>query len=200
MGVIPTKRKQGIGSLLFDRLVKDSLKINPTIELFANLGADRIYRRYGFSNQYKAFKIDLSAPEYIKTKFSFHIAKEIPKNILALDKEAMGIDRAEYLKYLLIGKDCEIVYSKELGKESYAIKTGNLIGPMIAKTEEMAIQLIYQMYQLNAFQMIVPNRVTTIIDKIFQPVKQHECIKMNYGEPIRNRFDWIWSYNSFAHG
>ena len=199
MGINPKKRQQGLGSKLFDRLVEEALKYYPTIELFANLGADRIYRKLGFSDQFRVFKIELGLHDEIELQYDFQVSKKIPEWIFAYDKEAIGYDRSSLLKYLVDEEDCNIVYLEEKGKECYAIKTGTIIGPMIATTDEVALQLIGQMIKLNAVQMTVPESILPKLEK-YQPVKQHECIKMIYGEPIKDRSEWIWSYNSFAHG
>ena len=200
MGVDPSKRKQGIGSKLFDKLVKVAIEYYPTIELFANLGADRIYRKSGFIDQFRVNKIEFSLPNEFKTQFNFQKSKKIPDWLFTFDKEAMGYDRSSLLKYLVEGEDCCIVYLEEKGKECYAIKTGPILGPMIAKTDEIAIQLIGQMLKLKANQMIVPEGILPKIEENYPFIKQHECIKMIYGKPIKDRSEWIWGYNAFAHG
>lgn len=200
MGIIPTKRKQGIGSILFERLVKDASSINPTLELFANLGADRIYRKYGFKDQFRAFIVELSKSEGIESNVDFKESQTIPQWVYQFDKEAMGYDRSEFLNYLLRKEDSSIIYFEEKGQNCYAIKTGKLIGPMIAQTDEIALQLFDKLSSLKAIELVLPEKVMTKLEEKYEVTKKHECIKMIYGEPIKNQSDWIWSYNSFAHG
>ncbi|MHA1124343.1 MAG: GNAT family N-acetyltransferase [Candidatus Heimdallarchaeota archaeon] len=200
MGVDPSKRKQGIGSKLFDKLVKVAIEYYPTIELFANIGADRIYRKYGFVDQFRAYKIELSLPDKFNVRYDFQESKKVPNWVFAFDKEAIGYDRSSLLKFLVDDEDSCIVTLEEKGKECYAIKTGSILGPMIAKTDEIALQLIGYMLKLKAQQLTVPESILPKIEENFPYVKQHECIKMIYGEPIKDRSEWIWSYNSFAHG
>jgi len=200
MGIIPPKRKQGLGSKLFDKLVVDALTFYPTIELFANLGPDRIYRKYGFVDQFKAFRVELSTPQGIELEYDLQVSEKIPQWIYQFDKEAMGYDRSVFLNYLINKEDSSVVYFEEKGKECYAIKNGQLIGPVIAKTDEIASQLICKLYLLNARHMIISERIFSKLEGKYRPIKQQECIKMIYGPPIKDRSDWVWGYNSFAHG
>ncbi|MGC9781432.1 MAG: GNAT family N-acetyltransferase [Candidatus Heimdallarchaeota archaeon] len=63
LGVLLSQRKRGIGTSIFKKLLEEAEKHNPTIELFSNLGADSIYRRCGFKEEFNAFILKLTKPD-----------------------------------------------------------------------------------------------------------------------------------------
>ena len=65
VGVLRSVWKQGIGTKLFQFILNEAEKYNPTIELFANPGADSVYRKLGFKDQFLTYKVELTCSKEI---------------------------------------------------------------------------------------------------------------------------------------
>jgi len=196
IGVIPTYRKRGIGTLIFKRILEEAYKNNPTVDLFSNLGIEDLYRKFGFDDEFYTHILELPKFETeIQLKVETFKSK-IPSWIYELDKEAIGFDRSKLLDYLTEEQETTIVSFERNG---FAICNDGRIGPMIAKNQEAAKQIFDYLLLSGTKRVIAPERHETFLEQ-YQPKKIQTCLKMTYGEMIKSIPSWIWSYRSFASG
>jgi GNAT superfamily N-acetyltransferase len=196
IGVLPTLRRRGIGSFIFEKILDEASKNNPTIDLFSNLGIENLYRKFGFEDEYYTHILELAK---FDTEIQLKVETlelKIPSWIYELDKEAMGYDRSKLLDYLAEEQNTTIVSFERSG---YAICTDGRIGPMIAKNKQAAKQIFDHLLSSETKRVITPEKYMNFLTQ-YQPKKIQSTIKMTFGEPIENIPDWIWSYSSFAFG
>lgn len=194
LGVLPNFRRLGIGSNLFNRLVKQASTHNSTIELFANLGADKIYRRSGFQDEYHAHIFELN--HHVETldpdvKIS---TSSIPSWVYEIDRKAMGFDRSNLLNLLIELQGTSLVYIEHDG---YALVTENTIGPLIAKDLDVVKSLVCHSISDGSKRILSLTEFETEF-RILSPKKVHTCIKMKFGNPIKAKSSLVWGYHSFA--
>jgi predicted N-acetyltransferase YhbS len=194
LGVLPNFRKLGIGTKLFDKLVQQASIHNPTIELFANLGADKIYRRFGFEDEFHThiFELDRQLGN-INSDVKINTSS-IPKWVYDLDQKAMGFDRSKLLNLLV---DLQGTFLVNIEHEGYVLVTENTIGPLIAKDFDIAKSLLNRSV-LTGTKRIISSSEFESDFRVFSPKKVHTCIKMKFGKIIRAKSTWIWGYHSFA--
>ncbi|HUT80473.1 MAG TPA: GNAT family N-acetyltransferase [Candidatus Bathyarchaeia archaeon] len=194
IGVNPNYRKRGIGTKIFEELVKEANKNNQTQELFSNPGADTIYRRFGYKDDFIAHIYELTKAKEAKMSDEIVVYEKIPNWIFNLDKKAMGFDRTKFLNYL-INLPRSKVYGFE--KDGFAFDTKLMFGPIIAISENIAFKLIdYNLISGNK-KIIASENIGNKLLRYSPEIKQ-TCFKMSLGKPLENKPDWLWSYNSFA--
>lgn len=194
IGVIPSHRRRGIGSLILGRILEEASKNNPTIDLFSNLGIENLYRKYGFEDEFYTHILEL---QKFKTEIELKVdtfESKIPSWIYELDKEAMGFDRSKLLDHLVEKQKTSIVSSERNG---YAICSSGRIGPMIAKNQQAAKQIFDYLLSSGTKRVITPDRFKHFFTQ-YHPRKIQSTLKMTIGEPITNIPSWIWGYSSFA--
>ncbi len=194
IGVLPSYRRQGIGNSIFERVLNEAIKNNPTVELFSNLGIENLYRKFGFEDEFYTHILELQ-------KFDTEIKLEvetldtkIPSWIYKLDKTAVGFDRSKLLDHIMEDQDSIIVTYK---KEGYAICNGKQIGPMIAKNKAAAKQIFDHFLSDGSKHVITPESYKMFFEQ-YKPQKIQSTLKMTFGEPLEIELSWIWSYSSFA--
>jgi len=197
IGVIPMHRRRGIGSFIFERILEEAYKNNPTVHLFSNLGIENLYRQFDFEDEHLTHILEL--PKFdteIQLKVDTFESK-IPSWIYELDKKAMGFDRSKLLDYLTEEQDSIIVSFERNG---YAICSDDRrIGPMITKNKEAAKQIFDYLLLNGTKRVITPENYMTFFTQ-YNPKKIQSCLKMTFGESIESIPSWIWSYSSFASG
>ncbi|MCE7743929.1 MAG: GNAT family N-acetyltransferase [Candidatus Heimdallarchaeota archaeon] len=194
IGVIPTHRRRGIGSLILGWILEEASKNNPTIDLFSNLGIENLYRKFGFEDEFYTHILEL--PKFnteIELKVDTFESK-IPSWIYELDKEAMGFDRSKLLDHLVEKQKTSIVSFERNG---YAICSSGRIGPMIAKNKQAAKQIFDYLLSSGTKRVITPENFKPFFTQ-YHPRKIQSTLKMTIGEQIKSIPSWIWSYSSFA--
>ena len=194
IGVLPTHRRRGIGTLIFQRILEAASLNNPTIDLFSNLGIENLYRQFGFEDEYYTHILEL---QKFDTEIQLRVdtlESKIPSWIYELDKEAMGFDRSKLLDYLIEEPDTSVVSFERNG---YAICSGGRIGPMIAKNKQAAKQIFDYLLSSGPKRVITPENFKPFFTQ-YHPKKIQSTIKMTFGEPLESNPSWIWSYSSFA--
>lgn len=194
IGVLPSHRRRGIANLIFQTVLEEAGKNNPTVELFSNLGIENLYRKFGFDDEFYTHILEL---QKFDTEIQLNVEtleSKIPSWIYELDKEAVGFDRSKLLDLLVEEQDTSIVSFKRNG---YAICGGNRIGPMIAKNKEAAKQIFDYLLSDESKKVTTPDRYKMFFEQ-YRPKKIQSAIKMTFGEPLENIPEWIWSYSSFA--
>ncbi|MBD3190822.1 MAG: GNAT family N-acetyltransferase [Candidatus Heimdallarchaeota archaeon] len=193
LGVLPDQRRQGYGTILFFKLLNRAANQNSTVELFANLDAESLYRKFGFRGQYQAHLFELPKTTRKEESNIELMDKKIPEWVYDLDQKAMGIDRSKLLKFLVQSPDNKLI---SLEQKGYAI-FGRRIGPLIAKDDETAVKLIHYSLLSGTKEIIIPETFEPEL-KVFSPKKIHTCIKMIYGQPINNNPPWVKSFSAFG--
>lgn len=194
ISVLPTHRRRGIGSFIFERILDEAAKNNPTIDLFSNLGIENLYRKFGFEDEFYTHILEL---QKFDTEIELRIdtlESKIPSWIYELDEEAMGFDRSKLLDYLIEEPDTFIVSFERIG---YAICSDGRIGPMIAKNKQAAKQIFDYLLSSGPKRVITPENFIPFFTQ-YHPKKIQTTLKMTFGEPITSIPSWIWSYSSFA--
>ncbi|MFW9923118.1 MAG: GNAT family N-acetyltransferase [Candidatus Thorarchaeota archaeon] len=194
IGVSPSYRKKGIGTKIFAELVEQANLHNPTQELFSNPGADTIYRKFGYKDDFTAHIYELTRSQDKKNFDGIEIYNKIPDWIYCIDKEAMGFDRSSFLNFLFNFPGTKLF---GIPDEGYALDMVQMFGPIIAKSDETAYNLIDYNLNTGSKRIIASESFENKLEK-FSPVIKQTCYKMSLGEPLKNKPYWIWSYNSFA--
>lgn len=195
IGVLTEYRKQGIGTRIFNELFDLAKEHNSTVELFSNIGADSIYRRFGFQDQFETYIYELAKP--LQTNSNYNVKtnyNSLEDWMLELDKISMGFDRSNYLKHIFKFQKPSLSC---IDSKGYAFCLDNKIGPIIATSKEVAFSLINSYLVSSPKRIIIPKR----LERLFIPYstkKLHTCIKMSYGKLIKTNNPWLWGYYSFA--
>jgi len=194
VGVLRSVWKQGIGTKLFQFILNEVEKHSSTVELFANPGADRVYRKLDFKDQFLTYKVELtSSKEIIIEKVQEE--EKIPQWIFDLDKSAMGCDRSHLLQFLVSEPKTSLLSYEDKG---YLITTDKKIGPVIAKDIEAAYNLLNYSLATGKKTMLVPDKQFPFL-KPFSPVEKQRCVKMIKGVALQKNPKQILGYNSFAY-
>ncbi|MHA1531929.1 MAG: GNAT family N-acetyltransferase [Candidatus Heimdallarchaeota archaeon] len=194
IGVLPTHRRRGIGSLILGWILEEASENNSTIDLFSNLGIENLYRKFGFEDEFYTHILEL--PKFnteIQLKVDTFESK-IPAWIYELDKEAMGFDRSKLLDHLVEKQKTSIVSFERNG---YAICSSGRIGPMIAKNKQAAKQIFDYLLSSGTKRVITPENFKPFFTQ-YHPRKIQSTLKMTIGEQIKSIPSWIWGYSSFA--
>ncbi len=194
IGVLPTHRRRGIGSLIFQRILEAASLNNPTIDLFSNLGIENLYQQFGFEDEFYTHILEL---QKFDTEIELKVdtlESKIPSWIYELDKEAMGFDRSKLLDYLTEEPNTSVV---SFEKNGYAICSNGRIGPMIAKNKQAAKQIFDYLLASGPKRVITPENYLPFFRQ-YHPKKIQSALKMTFGKPLESIPSWIWSYSSFA--
>ncbi|HUU77143.1 MAG TPA: GNAT family N-acetyltransferase [candidate division Zixibacteria bacterium] len=194
IGVIPSRRRLGIGSMIFERILVEASKSNPTVELFANPGVDSIYRRFGFIDEFHTHIFELSSKNNNEEKNVTILDNTVPQWLYELDRKAMGFDRSKLLNYLIKWKGCSIASFENKG---FAIFDKDNVGPLIATKKEIAFSLLNMILLSGPKKFVAPERIIADL-QIYSPKKIQSCLKMIYGNQIKSEYNWIWGYGAYA--
>lgn len=195
IGVVPSHRRKGYATLIFDRIITESKKNNSTLELFANLGADSLYRKFGFVNEYLTYKCEITTNSNETSHKNIIVNSNIPKWVLKMDKEVMGFDRSKLLFFMKKNRN-ELVSFK---KNGFAFCDGKTIGPIIAKNELIAKKLVNYYLSSGNKSIFIPEYNEIILNS-FSSKKTHTCIKMVLGKHLNRKTNWIYGFRAFATG
>ncbi len=143
-------RGQGAGKMLLESII-ERLNDVPSVKLDATPAGEPLYRKLGFADEYKIFRMTcnnhLFKPENFSTHGLLPVTKDSLADILALDRIAFGTDRSYLLENLLTHYPEKAYQVKTSGKtEGFILgRDGsrfNYIGPVIASSTEEARDLI----------------------------------------------------------
>ncbi len=194
VGVLRSVWRQGIGTKLFQFILKEVEKHNPTVELFANPGADSVYRKLDFKDQFLTYKVELTASKEIIIE-KVQEEEKIPQWIFDLDKSAMGCDRSHLLEFLISEPKTSLLSFEDRG---FMITTERKIGPVIVKDTKAAYNLLNYSLATGKKIMLVPDKQFPYL-KPFSPVEKQRCVKMIKETRLKNDSSLILGYNSFAY-
>lgn len=197
MGVDPLFQKKGVGIGILSNLMNYIKEREiQTIKLNASGLGKRLYSKMGFKEEYEVslYKI---LDEIQKSPFTFNLklSKSIPKWVLDMDKQSFGGDRSSLLKLLLhYGK---LIISENNG---YGFVTYNRVGPIIAESEDTAIEIVKYAYELGARTICIPNH-QKLSKNFLSPLKcTISDTRMILGKEIDENLNLIYAGYSFATG
>jgi ribosomal protein S18 acetylase RimI-like enzyme len=196
MGVAPEYQGRGIGAQLFEAVLTDVDRHGcTTLLLDATPSGERLYRRFGFVDDgitYDMRRIPGQVAASNSAQLQIH-------RIAALDLEAFGADRRGALRQLLseAGSEAFAVES-----DGYAIAQSKVIGPLIARTPDIAERLMVCVQQSPAYRMMLPAENESSLSllrrhgfEVQQGVKH-----MRRGLPLQRNRKLIYGQASFALG
>ncbi len=206
MGVLHEYRRQGVGSAIFKNLMQLGLNLGiKTTILYASKLGEPIYRKYGFQGRYSAniYFLPKKVPKIDLKDKELKEINVLPDWLLALDREAMGFNRAHYLKArLALGTKILIVEN-----EGYALVSKILsqvrLGPLITKNLDTAIHLIKRSISLGTEHLIIPNHPLLQNDlfSLIQLTKRDEPnLNMFFGQEISGKLDYLYAIGTYGKG
>ncbi len=203
MAVLPEVRSKGLGTSIFNRLVKiGKRKGCKTFMLYASeLGAP-IYQKFGFRSNYTTALYDLPSQlhETQKVNENVNVLKKLPEWAANIDRAAIGFDRREFLSIKLTHGSKLIIVEKE----GYALISGLRLGPLIAKNLSVAVELIKMGILLGANNIIFPKH-SKFSHRLFDLIKLTERenevnLKMIYGKNLLQKLDYFYALGTYAKG
>jgi ribosomal protein S18 acetylase RimI-like enzyme len=139
MGVDPEWQGRGIGGQLFGTLVAELDRHGcTTLLLDATPEGELLYRRFGFVEDGMAYDMRRTPPQ---SSIRPEVALRSPQvhEISTLDREAFGADRRVALEYLLSDPANQALV---IENEGYVVAQSWVIGPLIARTPDVAERLL----------------------------------------------------------
>lgn len=205
MGIEPGLQKKGIGSSLMKALMEHANDLGyKTVKLDATNFGRGLYARYGFTEEYRAImyemptRCDLGEEGGPKVRLD----EEIPEWCLALDREAVGDDRSALFKAVLADGGKVIMVEGE----GFGILHGRKIGPVIAKSVDVAIAIVRRADSFGVNRIYVP-RHAELPEGFLVGLKEIPpswdlrcCTRMVYGEPVRQNLGLEYAGYSSATG
>ncbi|MFX1575430.1 MAG: GNAT family N-acetyltransferase [Promethearchaeota archaeon] len=206
MGVLPDYRSRGVGSALFKNLIQLSLNLDiKTIILYASKLGEPIYKKYGFQGSYYAdmYFLPNQFPNINMKEKDLREINYLPDWVINLDSEAMGFNRAQYLKArLALGGKILVIEN-----EGYALVSKILsqirLGPLIANNLDAAILLIKKSILLGAENLIIPihPNFQKKLFSILQLSKRGEPnLKMFFGQELSDRLEFLYAIGTYGKG
>lgn len=195
LGVIPPYRNQGIGTKLFKILFHFANKFNSVVELFANLGALNLYKKFGFKEQFSCNRYELF-PEEKKSRLRINEFSSIPKWIYNLDRKIMGYNRSILLDCLFYKMNFSLIGVK---KSAFLLYDKSDIGPVISNNFNAGIELINYALKENPRNIIIPVDLNSKLS-MFSLKKVHETRKMIHEGKSKQIKSGVIGYYSYATG
>jgi ribosomal-protein-alanine N-acetyltransferase len=206
MGVLPDYRNQGIGATIFQNLKQTALNLGcKTINLYASEFGEPIYRKSGFQGIFSAnmYVLPKISSRRRTKKQNLRVISELPYWLLELDKEAVGFDRAEYLKAKIsLGAKIIIIEQRGYGLFSEILSVKRL-GPVIALNSEVAVDIITEGISLGAESVIIPKHQffqENLISLIGLTKQGKSNLKMVYGQQLKRKVEYLYAIGTFAKG
>jgi GNAT superfamily N-acetyltransferase len=201
MGVLPEFQRQGIGSKLFERLIEEAFRLNSkSIDLYATEKGEQVYRKYGFQKLYSASMYTILKVPPENKKFKKNIEHSIQPWIYNFDQEAVGYNRKLYLNSGF-QPDAKILCLKDRG---YAILNNDRLGPVIADSSDLALELVRVAYNHGARRILIPSH-SVISETFFDTLELEEKVgtknfRMTNADTLPSKLSFLYAIRSFAGG
>ncbi|MFW9819431.1 MAG: GNAT family N-acetyltransferase [Candidatus Thorarchaeota archaeon] len=201
MAVLQEYRGKGVGTAIFGNLLEIANKLNcESMILYASGLGEPIYKKFGFKRRFwgKMYQLPIQPQELGFVDKEIRILNTVPDWVLALDKNAMGFDRANYLN-LRIKLGARII---AIENEGYGLVANKRLGPLIATKLNTAVQIINKSIALGADHMIVaehqylPNSFFESLN--LTELENRASIKMTSGKEIKGKLDLLYAIGTFA--
>jgi GNAT superfamily N-acetyltransferase len=205
MGTEPGLQNRGIGRSLMTALMEHANDLGyKTVKLDATNFGRGLYARYGFTEEYPAIMYEIptrcdlgeeGGPEV-------RLDEDLPEWCLALDREAVGDDRSALFDAVLADGGKVIMVEGE----GFGILHGRKIGPVIAKSVDVAIAIVRRADSFGVNRIYVP-RHAELPEGFLVGLKEIPpswdlrcCTRMIYGEPVRQNLGLEYAGYSSATG
>ena len=206
VGIDPEFQGQGGGRVILENLIQLAKENNwKSLELVASKAGYPVYRRLNFRTDFPVASFEIKSIENDHLALPLQVVElsqnqNFPDWLLELDRSIMGIDRSNIMAIHPYDKVHIIIKSNE----GYGILYGKRIGPIIAKSKEIARDIISEGFKLGGETVILinePERIKFFKESmLLQMVQNTDTTKMTFGEPIKYKKDWIHGLRSMAHG
>ncbi|MFW9972699.1 MAG: GNAT family N-acetyltransferase [Candidatus Odinarchaeota archaeon] len=203
MAVLQEYRGKGVGTAIFGNLLEIANKSNcESMILYASGLGEPIYKMFGFKRRFwgKMYQLPIQPQELGFVDKGIRILHTVPDWVLALDKNTMGFDRANYLN-LRIKLGARII---AIENEGYGLVANKRLGPLIATKLDTAVQIINKSITLGIDHMIVAehqylqNRFFESLD--LTELENRASVKMILGKEIKGKLDLLYAIGTFAKG
>ncbi len=185
-------RGQGAGKMLLEHII-DNVKHVGSVKLDATPAGEPLYRKLGFIDEYKIFRMtcdSLSYPsEIVSSGELFNIDQECFSEVISLDRIIFGADRSYLLMKLLTENPGRSFYLKKdnaivgyiFGRSGSRF---NYIGPVCALKQDSARQLLLKAFESLSRQSVaidIPEDKVDLINWLGSIgfVKQRHFIRMH---------------------
>lgn len=205
MGVEPGLQKKGIGNAVMAELMKLAGELRfKTVKLDAtNLGRG-LYARYGFRDEYPVHMYEIPARcdlgEVGGPKI--RLDEEVPEWCQALDREAVGDDRSALFDAALADGGKVLMVEKE----GFGIMHGRKVGPIIARSIDVAIAIVRRADSFGVNRIYVPHHpglkkgFLVGLKRIPPEWELRCCTRMIRGEPLNQNLKLEYAGYTAATG
>ncbi len=205
MGVEPGLQKKGVGNSLMSAFMElaDDLGYK-TVKLDATNFGMGLYTKHGFVQEYPArmYEIPTSCDLGEEGGPRVRLDEEMPGWCRALDREAVGDDRGALFDAVL--RDGGKVIMVEA--EGFGLMHGRKIGPVVAKSVDVAIAIVRRADSFGANRIYVPHH-GELPEGFLVGLKEMPprwelkcCTRMICGEPVRQNHALEYAGYSAATG
>lgn len=201
VGVDPLYQKQGLGKRLMDQLILlgDDFH-HKSLELSATKAGYPLYKKCNFSTDYQVTWYEIKGL-ISENNEELEVVNSFPNWVYQLDKKVVGEDRKVFFETHNYDK-IKIIVDPE--KKGFGTLYGNRIGPIIAKTADLAINIIQTAFHHGAKSCLL---VEDTIEKyqvqeafILEPAPIGSVTKMTFGEKLNQKREYLFGFRSFAYG
>jgi hypothetical protein len=146
------------------------------------------------------YQLPIKSQDLGYVKKDLRILSRVPDWVLALDKDAMGFDRANYFN-LRIKLGAKIL---AIENEGYGLLVNQRLGPLISTNLDVTLQIINRSIKLGADHLIIakhqylPKRIFDLFDLI--ELENRGSVKMVYGKDIPEKLNLLYAIGTFAKG
>jgi ribosomal-protein-alanine N-acetyltransferase len=207
MGVLPKYRGNGVGTEILKKLMEKAINLGcKTVVLYASKLGEPIYRKFGFYGSYsaKTYILPKKIPKLFIHKKDVKLINSLQGWLLKLDAETIGFDRSEYLRARVnLGAKTIVIES-----EGYAflskVRSNVRLGPLVATNVDAALQIVRKGISLGANNIILPkhpfykNKFSSLIK--LKEQEDNINLKMNYGQKVTEKLDYLYTIGSYAKG
>ena len=200
VAVEPRLQRRRIGTAVARRLLQLLHGRVPSIGLDATPASEQLYRRLGFTPEYRTTAYLLPERPAALSGQRLHVEEldTVPAWLRGLDAEATGGDRAALIEaWLRRGAKLLAVEG-----EGYALVHRCRIGPLVARSIDAALSLLAEAVARGGQRLIAPavNREMLEALAMLGARETHVCTRMRLGSPRPEKPEMIYAIHSYMKG
>ena len=199
VGVVPELQRKGIGTRLMDAVLSELSEAGVrTVRLDASRAGYRLYRRLGFTDEYRTITYDLSGAVLPAEAGDVEVLHTVPEHVAELDRVAFGADRLRVIM-AWVRRSAKILAVEGRG---YCMLWGSKLGPLIARDYDAAVRLLARALELGATSVIVPDANTLAMKLVdeFGGRPVNTCVRMRLGPEHVEDVGKIFGILNYAKG
>lgn len=189
--VVPARRRDGLGSLLFHRCL-DRLRASgvATVRLEADPPGVNIYRRFGFVDEFTSLRFRRQGPGAGEPTAVVSLDAAALPAVARCDRAAFGDDRGRFLGLLLERGQAAFGVSSGDGLAGYALVIPTLggvhVGPLVADGPPVAERLLRACLAAAGGRLVTidipePNRAAVAVVRGLGFEETAPCLRMVWG-------------------